>query len=137
MKFDLTKPTDLRQFKARAEYLEEKGLKVELKEIRNKRSLSQNAYLHVVITLFAMEYGLRLNEAKTDLKRECDFMTYENNGKKYLRETSQMDTKELTEFIEWIRNYASQQGLYIPTADEYLQERFYIDKQIDQHKKYL
>jgi hypothetical protein len=110
---------------------------VEFKEVRQKRSLTQNAYLHVCITLYAIEFGYTLNEAKTDLKRECSFMRYEKNGKQYLKETSKMDSKELTNFIDWLRNYASQNGCYIPTSEEYLTNRVAIDNQIETNKQYL
>jgi len=110
---------------------------VEFKEVRQKRSLTQNAYLHVCITLYAIEFGYTLNEAKTDLKRECSFMRYEKNGKQYLKETSKMDSKELTNFIDWLRTYASQNGCYIPTSEEYLTNRVSIDNQIETNKQYL
>lgn len=110
---------------------------VEFKEVRQKRSLTQNAYLHVCITLYAIEFGYTLNEAKTDLKRECSFMRYEKNGKQYLKETSKMDSKELTNFIDWLRNYASQNGCYIPKSEEYLTNRVAIDNQIETNKQYL
>jgi deoxycytidine triphosphate deaminase len=137
MKFDLSTPNDLKQAKTHFKALCEAQNKIELKAIKNKRSLSQNAYLHVVITLYAIYFGSTLNEAKTDLKRGCSFMVYEKNGSKYLKETSKMDSKELTEFIEWIRNFAAENGCYIPTSEEYLQNKFSIDKDIDNNKKYL
>ena len=137
MKFDLNNQLDISRFKQRIEYLLQKGFKVELKQIRTTRSLSQNSYLHVVISIFAINFGLTLNEAKTDLKRTCPFMTYEKSGKKYLVETSKQDSKELTTFIDWIRNYAAQNDLYIPDAEEYKQNKFSIDSEINKWKQYL
>jgi hypothetical protein len=56
---------------------------------------------------------------------------------KVVKQTRKMDTKQLTEFIEWIRTFAGMQGCYIPTPQEYIENRFEIDKSIEQHKEYL
>jgi len=117
--------------------LTDEGCKIEIKKIYESRTVTQNAYLHVCINIFAIEFGSTMNEAKIDLKRVCNFMTYEKNGNKYLKETRGLNTKELAEFIEWIRTYSAQQNCYIPTADEYKQQSFEIDKHIDNHKEYL
>jgi len=137
MKFDLSNDLDLLKFHKRVEYLKDRKSKVDLTEVRKTRSISQNSYLHVCITLYAIEFGSTLNEAKTDLKRECEFMRYEKGGNHYLKETSKMDTLELTKFIEWIRNYSSMNGCYIPTSEEYIQNKFHIDKEIELNKPYL
>jgi len=46
-------------------------------------------------------------------------------------ETVNIDSKELTEFIDWIRDKAGMSGFYIPTPEEYLINRFNIDKQLE------
>lgn len=137
MKLNLSKPFDLNKAETRFKILRDKGAKIELTEIRPKRTIRQNSYLHVVISLFAIEIGNNLDEMKTDLKRACEFMRYTKNGNQYLKRTRDMNTQELTEFIEWIRDYAGKQGLYIPTADEYIMHQFEIDKNINNHKQYL
>ena len=65
MKLDLQNPLDLQKFKTYANKLVNEKAKVELKKVSVKRSISLNSYLHVVITLFAIEYGYTLEEAKT------------------------------------------------------------------------
>ena len=137
MKFNTAIESDLNKAKVRFEYLCEKQKIIELTASRKPRSINQNSYLHVVITLYAIEYGYTLNEAKTDLKRMCGFMTYEKNNSRYLKETKKMNSLELTEFIDWIRNFASQNGLYIPTSDEYKENKFSIDNEIGKFKEYL
>lgn len=111
--------------------------KFELRKIIPKRSISLNSYLHVCISIYAIEYGYTLEEAKTYLKRICPFMVYEKNGQKFLKETSKMNNLECSDFVEWIRNYSAQNGLYIPEAEEYRLNKYEIDKQIDNHKNYL
>ena len=137
MQLDLSNPTEVKKAEIYFSKLIEGKNKIELKKLIQKRSLNLNSYLHVVITLFAIEYGYTLDEAKTLLKRLCGFMIYETKGTKFLKQTSKLDNLECSKFVEWIRNYASQQGLYIPDAEEYKTNKFTIDKEINNHKQYL
>ena len=136
MKYNLKEQIELNKAMSRFEYLAEKGAKIELKEIRPTRSLPQNAYLHVCLSLYGIHFGYTLNEAKTDLKRNYG-LVYEKDGKKYLRSTSTMDSKELTDFIEYIRDVSGANGCWIPDAEEYLKNKFSIDKEIENNKIYL
>ena len=113
------------------------GKVIELTEKRKKRTISQNAYMHVVFSLLAIELGYTLDETKTIMKRECNFMVYDKDCMKFLKRTRDLNTKELTDFIEWIRNYAGNIGLYIPTSEEYLINQSEINKEIDKNKEYL
>jgi hypothetical protein len=109
----------------------------EVTKKRKRKSVSNNSYLHVCITLFAIEYGYNLEEAKTLLKRNCYFMVYVKNGSSFLKRVRDMDDAECADFTTWIRNYSSKQGLYIPTPEEYVLNQYEIDKQINNHKEYL
>ena len=137
MKLDLSKPFDLNRANLYYTKLKTDGSKIELKVVRESRTLKQNAYLHVCITLFAIEFVYTIEESKTHLKRACDFMRYEKNEELFLKRTRDLDTKDLTTFIEWIRVHSAQEGCYIPTSEEYINQRFEIDKQISNHKQYL
>ena len=137
MKLDLSNPIDQNKAVTYITSLIEGEKLIELKEIRKVRTLKQNSYLHICITLYAIHFGNTLEEGKTDLKRECSFMRYTKNGNIYLKSTAKLDTKELTDFIEWVRNYSSQNGCYLPTSSEYLEQKFSIDREIDYNKKYL
>lgn len=137
MKLDLSKPYDKAKAETRFKVLLDKGAKIELKEVRKVRTLNQNAYLHVCISLFAIEFGYNLEEAKTLLKRECLFMIYEKNNNTFLKRTRDMDTQQLTKFIEWVRNYSASNGLYLPSSEEYLMHKFEIDKEIERNENYL
>ena len=137
MILDLSEEHDKQAYKDYCNKLLNKSAKVEIKEIKNKRTLSQNAYLHVIITLYAIEIGFTIEEAKTNLKRQCNFMTYIKNDMPYLKRTRDLDTKQLTEFIDWIRNYAGQIGIYLPSPEGYLISKYQIDKEIDRHKEFL
>ena len=64
-------------------------------------------------------------------------MIYEKNGIKFLQKTSMLNNQECSEFVEFIRNYAAQQNLYIPTSEEYKTNKFNIDREINKNKEYL
>lgn len=137
MKYNTKNEYEANQAKTRLDWLIDNNKPIELKEIRAKRSLSLNAYYHVCVSLYAVHFGHTLYEAKVDLKRMCPFMTYINNGKMYLVETSKQDSKELSSFVEWLRNYSAKGGCYIPDAEEYLSNKFAIDKEIESSKAYI
>lgn len=132
MIFDLQK-----DFELAYEYfmkLAESNSKINLTKIKTKRTVSQNAYIHVCFGIICMETGYSIQEAKTVLKREYG-LVYEKNGNKFLRSTADLDTGEMTGFIDWIRQFAHVQlGAYIPTPDEYIQNQFEIDKQLEHIK---
>lgn len=136
MKFDLSKDIQVKQFDERCKFLKGKGAKVTITQ-NIKRTTSQNAYLHVLISLYACHFGWTKDEAKTLLKRMCGFMVYEKKGVKLLRPTSGLSIEEMISFITWIRNHSSQEGCYLPTGKEYRQEQFYYDQMIEQHRQYL
>lgn len=137
MIYDLSKPLEQAKFKEKVNYLYENGAQVELKQVRLKRSLSQNSYFHVVVTLFALEYGEDLDSMKQILKHwRCLYA--DKAGAVVYKKTSKMDSKELTEFIEWVRNKASKDlGLYIPTSEEYLENQAEINRLMYQNQNYL
>ncbi len=137
MKYDTNNQYDTNQARTKLDWLIEHKKLIEIKEIRAKRSLSLNAYYHVCVSLYAVHFGYTLYEAKTDLKRLCPFMTYVNNGKMYLVQTSKQDSKELSLFVEWIRNYSAKGGYYILDAEEYLMNKFAVDKEISNSAAYL
>lgn len=136
MIYDSRNEIEVNKAKVRFENLIKKQSKFELKEIKIK-SVKLNSYLHVCISIYAIEFGYTLDEAKTHLKRSCDFMIYEKNGDLFLRRTRDLNNEERSSFVEWIRNYSSNEGLYIPDAEEYKQNRFEIDKEISKFKSYL
>ena len=137
MIYDTSKELEVNKLLSRLDLLLSKKCVIELKEKKKSRTLSQNAYLHVCITLFAIETGNNLDDMKHELKRACHFMHTFDGDKIKTKLTRNMDIKELTEFIDWIRTYASMQGMYIPTPDEYIQNSFEIDKEIAKHKEFL
>lgn len=137
MKYDLSIQHDLNKFKARVDKLIADKKKVDLTAIKEVRTIQQNKYLHVIFTLYGIEVGLTIEESKTLVKRNCPFGTYEKNGIKFLIRTRDLNTQQMTDFIDWFRTWSSQQGIYLPTSEEYIMNKLFIDNQIEQHKQYL
>lgn len=110
--------------------------RIEIKEIRTARTNSQNRYLHALFALFGVHYGLDIDESKQVVKTALKCV-YEKKGKTFLKKTSKMNTKEISDFIERFRMFSSEQGCYLPDADEFNGRYEYYDNVIDQHKNYL
>ena len=110
---------------------------ISIERVLNKRTLRQNSYLHAVIQLYAIHLGYNLDEAKTHLKRHCDFMNYDKNGEVFFKRTRDLDTKDCTTFIDWIRNRAATEGFYIPDADEMKKEWQQVQDYIKGYAEYL
>ena len=137
MIYDLAKYDDLQKATLNFTKLKESQAVIELKAKSKKRTIKQNSYLHVIITLYAIEYGYTIEEAKTLIKRECWFMRYTKNSNVFLKRTRDLNTVELTEFIDWLRNWSAKQGCYLPTPEEYLKNQIEIDKTIAFNQNYL
>lgn len=104
--------------------------KIELKKIPKKRTLKQNRYVHVLFTLWGSEYGYSIDEAKLVVKKLLGYM-YQKQDQIFPKQTSKMDTRELTEFIDKFRNFSSSQGYYLPSADEVGDNWGYYAKEIE------
>ena len=116
---------------------------IELKKIVGRRTLSQNAFLHILITIYAIHFGLMLEEAKVQLKRCCPFMRYskligeDQVETVFLKQTSRLDKRELGEFIDWIYVHSSKENCYLPTIEEYKNDKSTYDSIIRSHRQYL
>ena len=84
----------------------------------------------MIFTLFGLEQGYSVDEAKVIVKRELKY-TYINNGVTFLKKTSEMNTKQLTEFIDKFRNWSvKEHNIYLPAPNESLEElENYIESQ--------
>lgn len=115
------------QARLRLEKMIANGKVFELTEKKPKRSLSQNAYLHVIIGYFAAqtantlewvkrEYYKKLVNPDTFIRTKEDrFM----GSVEYLRSSADLDTAEMTLSIDRFRNWsAAEAGIYLPAPDE-------------------
>jgi hypothetical protein len=99
--------------------------RIEIAEYRQRRSLDQNAYIHAVpLKIISEHTGYSMDEIKEYLCGEfTGWEEHEVFGKKKVRPrltTSQMNTKQMTDFIEWMQWFASSTlNLRIPSPNEY------------------
>ena len=128
MIFDSNNQIDILKAKQRFEYLIKKGKIFELTEKRKRRSISQNSYLHLILSYFAHEYGETLDYVKRYFfKNVCKkdvFLTEYANTKtgemrKDWRSSSDLDTKEMTIAIDNFIMYANKEaGIFLPSPTD-------------------
>lgn len=126
MIYDTSKEFDKQRAITRFNQLISKGRRIELKSIE-KRSLSQNNYLHLILSLLAIETGNTLDYVKEVFyKRAANkelFVREKDDeilGKvEYLRSSADLSKEEMTLSIDRFRNWSSQTaGVYLPAANE-------------------
>lgn len=143
--YNLSNEYDLQKFKEKCNEMVHKKAYVELKNKLTTRSLSSNAYLHVILGFFGSEYGCSFDEAKIDFyKRKCNKDIFARTRKnkfgkevKYLRSSADLDKAEMSLSIERFRNYSSSvAGIYLPEPHE-SEMLFYAQQQIESNKEFL
>ena len=140
MKFNLSNELDIQRFKSRCKQLIQNGKVVELKEKRKQRTLSQNNYLHLILSWFAIETGYNLEQVKQDIYKRYVCKSLFVSSKKGIlicKSTKELNTKELSQSIETFRNWSSSEmNIYLPSANEHnlLNE---IENRVNQFKQYL
>ena len=146
MKYDLSKPLDRDRINERVKSLIEIEAFVELRKINEKRTLSQNSYLHLLFSWFAIEYGERVDFVKQYIfkrvvNKEIFLSEHINHKTGLIREdwksTKDLDTAEMTLSIQRFRDYSSKQAnIYLPEPNEteYLKQ---IEIEIERNKQYL
>ena len=144
MIYDLNNEFDQKRFKSRCNALDKRGGMVELTEKKPRRTIPQNAYLHLILGWFAIETGNTLSFVKQEYFKRFinpDLFVVEINdeymGKvSVLRSSRDLDTAEMTTAIERFRNWSSKAGVYLPSPDE----KGFLDKiehDMYRYKEYL
>lgn len=128
MFYNAEKPIDIQRAKVKFEYLIQNKKTFELTQKKEKRTLNQNSYLHLILSFFALEYGDTLEYVKLKYFKKLvnkEIFEYERINKKTgeiridYRSSANLNTKEMTVAIDRFRNYASKEaGIYLPTPEE-------------------
>lgn len=122
MRYDLENDLDRERFRARVNYLFQARKTVDVLEVRERRTLPQNNYLHLILSWYALETGYTLEEAKQDIFKRLicrDIFVVLKNGREVCRSTADLDTLEMTQAIERFRNHSSKDvGVYLPAPNE-------------------
>lgn len=143
MEYNLLIPSARAKAVARFKKLLDTNATIELKKVIERRTISQNSFLHVLISLYAVNFGLTLEEAKTFLKSECPFMTYKKyieeleQERTFVRRTRDLNKQELGEFIEWIYEHSAQNMCPLPELEDYKANKSTFDTVIRSHRAYL
>lgn len=145
MIFNTKNPYEQEGIREYVEKLIESGSIVEIKKKSPKRSLSQNSYLHLLISYFACETGYSSDEVKFDcFKKECNYEIFKEivvnkKGQEItrMRSSSELSTAEMTTAIERFRNFAmAKAGVYLPSPNED-QFLIYIQQEIERNKEFI
>lgn len=142
MIFDTTNRDQARKFKARVNFLYQKGAKIEILEKKKNRSYSQNNYLHLILGWYALEYGDTLEEIKQEHFKKianpdifkAEFVNQKTGEvRDRWRSTAELNTQEFSLATERFRNYAMKTlNLYLPEPKDlvHLDE---IANQLEEH----
>ena len=145
MIYNLSSQFDAQNAKTRLEMLVKRGSVVELTEKKPKRSLSQNAYLHLLLGYFASQTGNTLEWVKQQYyKKLCnpDIFIGEREDKflgkvKYVRSSADLRTDELSLTVERFRNWAAvEAGIYLPEPTNEA-EIAALAVEVERYKTYL
>lgn len=145
MVYNLNQPLDVQNAKTRLELLIKRGCIVEIVEKKPKRSLNQNAYLHLLLGYFASQTGNTLEWVKQQYyKKLCnpDIFIGEREdlflGRvKYVRSSADLRVDEMKLSIDRFRNWsASEAGIYLPEATSEA-ELASLAIEVERYKTYL
>ncbi len=147
MIYNLKNKLDRERFKVKVNNLcEKQSCRVELIEKKQRRTIQQNRYIHLLFTWFAIEYGETIEYVKQVIFKQLVnselFKTEHVNRKTgevriAWKSTADLDTKQMTLAVEKFRNYASKEaGIYLPSADEreFLEN---IEQEVERYKEYI
>ena len=146
MLLDLSNPFEVNKLRTQLEYLISKKAKIDITEKKPRRSSRQNAYLHAIFTVFAMELGEHPEYVKQYIFKQLvnteifksDFVNKKTGEVRTMwLTTSKLDSAQMTLAIERFRNFASSHGCYIMSSEEYIEKQFYFNQLVEQHKEFI
>ena len=145
MMYNLSSQLDAQNAKTRLDLLIKRGCVIELTEKKPNRSLSQNAYLHLLLGYFASQTGNTLEWVKQQYyKKQCnpDLFIAEKQDPylgtvRYVRSSADLKTDEMNLSIDRFRNWASMEaGIYLPDPTSKA-ELAQMAVEVERYKTYL
>lgn len=143
MIYDLKNEISAKKARTYFESLERKKSRIELKEKRPRRSISQNNYLHLILSAFGLNFGYTLEEVKQCIFKQIVNKDIFYDGQKKgieeipkWRSTANLDTKERALTIERFLNYSAQHGYRLPEPQDlvWITE---LENEVLNNQKYL
>lgn len=146
MVYDLSTDIDRIRFQRRVETLLEKRVVVDLSEKKPKRTIPQNAYLHLLIGEFAMRTGNTMDWVKVEyFKRHCNAELFvrlkqdrlTKREVEVLRSSRDLDTGEMTTAIDRFKHWSSAEcGIDLPDAED-KEWLGYIEREMQHNREWL
>ena len=97
--------------------IRELGYKIDIQTIRHTRSLNQNKYYWgVIIKMLGDEFGYIAEEMHDALRMR--FLQVHTNKLPTIKSTTELSTKEMEEYLSKIRQWASEEGIFLPLPNE-------------------
>jgi len=109
---------DRRSFSSRIKFLRQGKFYLKIDPNRPTRSNQQNAYLWgVVYDIIGKDTGYAPDEVHQIMTEK--FLSYEKNGRMFVKSTTKLNTVEMEEYLERIRKFASMDlTIFIPLPNE-------------------
>jgi hypothetical protein len=119
MKYRMADSVQNKAARNRLYYLASKKRVVEIKEIRPKRTLAQNSYLHLIVAYFGVHFGYSLEEAKQlykELNRDIYF--YKKKKRTFIRSSADLNKEEMARSIDNFMLKSAEAGCPLPLATD-------------------
>jgi len=117
MNYNLAIPKELVAARSRVTYLAKKKIRVDIKEIRMNRTISQNSYLHLILAAFGLHFGYTLEEAKLIYKQvNRPIYYYQKKGRVFIKSSAALDKREMANSINTFMTVSKEAGCELPLA---------------------
>lgn len=143
MIYNLSNRIEKEQAKTKFEYFLKNEKIIDITQKRKVRSISQNSYLYLVLSSFALEFGYTSNEVKQYIFKEHLNSDIFYNGDKHgliviknWRSTADLDSKEMTVSIDRFLNYSAKNGYRLPEPNDLMWIN-QMRNNIEDNKQYL
>ena len=143
MKYDLRNSHDVAEANRLLAQLTVDQKIVEIKEVKPRRSLQQNAYLHLLISAFGAHFGYPADQAKALYKRlpgnkELYVQRFDHNGVQfeYERSSAKLDKEEMAKSINTLKEWSAKMGYPLPDATD-IEALRRLENYVEQHSRYL
>lgn len=143
MIYDLSNEIQRQSAITRFKNLLDNNKKVDLKVKHPRRSISQNSYLHLILSAFGCNFGYTLQETKQYIfKQQVNPEIFYDGDKGKLvnvvvwRSTADLDSKEMTTAIDRFLDYSAKNGYLLPDPSNlvWIEE---LEKEISKHEQFL
>ncbi len=117
--------------------LSNKKCMVEIKKVSPKRTLSQNSYLHLLLSAFGSHFGYTLEESKTIYKQlNASIYYYEKKGRRFAKSSAELTKEEMMKSIDVFMRKSAENGYELPQATdvEWLRQ---LENEVEKHNMYL